>query len=53
MDAQIVHRLQAEEKVEEQCQSFQTDRQASQLAQAPTDNLDNTHHQVRLDQLDI
>ena len=33
MDAQIDHRLQAEEQAKEQCQSFQTDRQASQSAQ--------------------
>ena len=35
MDAQIAHRLQAEEHANEQCQSFQTDRQTNQLAQCP------------------
>ena len=30
MDAQIAHRLQAEEQGEEQCQNFQTVRQVNQ-----------------------
>ena len=35
MDAQIAHTLQAEEQAKEQCQSFQRDRQVSQLAEIP------------------
>ena len=53
MNDQIAHRLQAEEQAKEQCQSFQTDRQANQLAQPPHRQIDNIQHHGMLDQIDI
>ena len=35
MDAQITHRLQAEEQAAKQCEGFQADRQTNQLAKGP------------------
>ena len=35
MDTQIAHWLHTQEQAKEQCQCFQTDRLANQLAQAP------------------
>ena len=43
MDTQFAGRLQAEEQAKEQCQSFQTEKQANQLTQA-------THRQNRQQQ---
>ena len=49
----IFCRLQVEEQAKEQCQSFQTGRQANQLAQSPIDKLNNIQRQYKLNQLDI